>query len=162
MRKWKNPFLTLSLTPATGNKEIQARYNEIKMAEPDQELTARSAREELTQNIQKIIPAFLTAIPDLTLPEKQIKELKKRNRARKEINEELLSEAFSQLGLPAEQRVPTLEDVEFEVIDKMEQGLNLALHAKKRPNINKSDINIAPAITLNTATPIAVPAQIKE
>ena len=141
--------------------EIRMRAKAIADNDPRDENTAKAAREELTQKVEKIIGAFLTAIPGIISMQKQLKDLKKRNRARKELSDEVLAKAFEQMGMPFQTSVLTMNDIDFSIVDKMERELQLSDHVKK---IAVSGNGAVPEndLTINQQTVIKIPVVVKE
>ncbi len=128
MKKWKNPYVTLLLGPEATDEEIRLRSQKLADSSEEAPRIAREAREELTQNVDKLFPAFLTAIPGLYYFAEEIKNLRKRNRKPVKLSDDVQAEAFTQMGLSFDAESPTVEDAEKAVLDEIRQNIGIKTH----------------------------------
>ena len=98
MIKWNNPYITLKLPPTASNQEIkEAEKNLSKTVQLIP--IVKQAREELTQNVNTIFPAFLTAVSEIVDVESDLKMLRRNNRRSPEMTDEIMKDAYEQLGI---------------------------------------------------------------
>jgi hypothetical protein len=150
MRKWKNAYINLSLSPAATGDEIRSREKAIADSGDEAALIAKTARENLTQDIKNIMPSFFGAIPGLSSPESDIKTLRKRNRARKELTDEILSDAFAQMGLSFVQQEISMDDVDMTVVQNIGKAIDIRNHSTDLKKTVQAETDSSQKQQLNT------------
>lgn len=128
MKKWRNPYITLNLDPMASDAEIRSRAETLSDISEESGKICRSAREDLTQNVDKMFPAFLTAIPELASSEEAIKQLRRRNKKLPVINDAILQDAFAQMGLSFTEDEIAIGDVDTSILSRMQQMIGLKQH----------------------------------
>jgi len=124
MKKWKNPYLTLKLSPFASSDDIRDAGKVLSSTEQDNSIV-RSAREELTQNVNIILPAFLTAVDDIVSMERELKQLRKINQITPKINEEIKKDAFTQIGINLSEPKLAMSAVDIADIAKVSSNIGI-------------------------------------
>lgn len=158
MKEWRNPYITLSLSPFATNAEIFKRVNLIGGQDPENDHIARSAKERLSHNLELIFPAFLTAVPDPVFIGEDLKTLRKYNRRPVKLDDKSLRDAFQQLGLPMEEHTERKTDLSKEVylLIKEEVGLHQHMEAFQQTR-EKEGVSESEDVELHAETKSVIP-----
>ncbi|KAA3661905.1 MAG: hypothetical protein DWQ10_03635 [Calditrichaeota bacterium] len=165
MRKWKNPYITLMLSPTASDEEIRKQEKNFASSNAEKNAKiARAAREDLTQNVNKMFPAFLTAIPGLFSIENDVKSLRKRYRRNPDLSDEILAKGFAQMGLKFEQKELSENEIDTSVMDQLKTKLTINQHKELIDSLSKKSIEDKQAnnIHSNELGKIQIPLLVKD
>lgn len=164
MIKWNNPYLTLKLPPTATNQEIKEAEKNLSISV---ELIpiVKQAREELTQNVNTIFPAFLTAAPVIVDVESDLKILRKNNKRTPMITDEIMKDAYEQLGISTQGDEGSEVDIDTTPIKKLTDPLkvtSLLDHGDSKPKPESGNWITSFNFDPKEGKPFSVPKFIKE
>jgi hypothetical protein len=164
MRNWKSAFVTLLLPPTATSDEIRSREKTIADSNSDASLIARNAREALTQNVGAILSSFLSAVPGLSSLEGDLKMMRRKNRARRDLNDEVLADAFEQMGLKFVQQEVTTADIDRSVILELGASVGIKNHygELQRATESENSSTTENAFDVSNGSPLPPPPLILE
>lgn len=162
IRKWKNAYVTLQLNPLSTQDEIRKRAELLGESHQDDKAVANAAKDMLLQNVEKIFPAFLTAVPGLFSLESEIGVLRKRNLKMPRLDEAVLQEAFAQHQIAARQEEPSLAEANLEVFESIRSRSRLSDHLQD-PGISTATESRQKSAKFVSASiePLSIPEVIK-
>lgn len=154
MKKWKNPYVLLELDMLASEDEIRKRAETVGNQSEEMALLARSAREALTQNIYKMFPAFLTAVPGLFSMAQELKNLRRFHRKTPQVSEEVLADAFTQSGLDFQASSIRIKDVDLTPVESIQDQLSILDEAEAIRQVQQqAGVDSAPRAEIQAANP---------
>ena len=125
MIKWKNPYITLKLPPTATEVDIKNAERNLSRNDELHQL-AKKAREELTQNVDTIFPAFLSGINDIIDVEQDLKSIRKNNRKAPRLSDENLKSAYDQLGIQMSMKEVSITEMDDSSLSQHTQNLKVS------------------------------------
>lgn len=124
MKKWKNPYITLKICRSASFSEVRKAEKNCGISEDDKNI-AKAASEELTENVNKIFPAFLMAVDHVISLDAEIKLLRKLNQNSSKLSDEIKNDAFFQMGVLTSSNYGEVIEVDVSKISKILESVNL-------------------------------------